>query len=83
LIHGIRSREIIERAEEFCGKGFRVGLSGRDLAEMVRAERNVISGAEHAAALAAGADMLTVLIGVVFSGHGNFLSDLRSNEPTR
>src|SRR5580704_612599 len=46
-------------------------------------ERVLVRSAKHTTALAARANVLTLLMGVKMFRHGDFLSDSRSNEVTR
>ncbi len=53
--------EIFDGAKEFSGDGFGVGV-GLELLAMLRAERGMVLHAQHAAAAAAGGDVLAAII---------------------
>ncbi len=54
--------EIFDGAKEFSGDGFGVGVGLELLPAMLRAERRMVIGAQHATAAAAGGDVLAAII---------------------
>ncbi len=54
--------EIFDRAKEFSGDGFGVGVGLELLPAMLRAEGRMVVGAQHAAAVAAGGSVLAAII---------------------
>jgi hypothetical protein len=71
-IDGGGGGEIFDATEEFGGECFvRLRSFGVALSEMVGAERVVALGNERAAMVAAGVDVTTEKIRVIFRGHGS------------
>jgi hypothetical protein len=73
-IHLPGGREVAGVGEQLGGQGFVVGLGRGGLLEMMGTEGFVVRSAKHAAALAAGTDVMTLSSWLVLPGHKSFLS---------
>ncbi|HMD40779.1 MAG TPA: hypothetical protein VKH15_15955 [Candidatus Acidoferrum sp.] len=66
--------EAASLTEKMGGEDFRIGPCGSGLLQVIRAKRIVMRGAKHAAALAAGTDVVAMQFRIMMFRHVVFLS---------